>query len=871
MSNFLPNRVRDLNGWIPETDIDGLDVDQRLGMVSETENVVYEDGFFRPDRKPRNHPIPFTPTANENILSVSNFYHTDKGRVWVYVIWNSNTSQLYLYVADADGFSDYVYLAKGVEHWANIAEFHYSSKVNYAEFDNVLKINTDGGAVRLKNSLGTIVREWQKGEYSLEYIDVPYRHIPITDEWYRPSGWYFSIRWLGATCYTLPAVTTGQDEYGQSRVQTASDETGLPDFNSDNAFILDNTFAANAYYDTSSGATVGGGDQIDLAVGGFIKTTNNIMNVDYIKLKAYEGSVGDSWLSVQIASNVTGLLLWEVEYLISGTMEIDIPTHLVNGDEDGNPYHIRVDNLATSANSILFTMEVYPISSYVMMTNYLGQHTKLTEYNVKLEDDDDYALDQPVTDPIPIMDSSDFNVRIATLDFDIRDNPSNWTMYIKWDNEVLYIKQKTTKFNYVPSGMTIDTVLQDALRLEMTIDEIDDSVTTLNSTYGLGASVLVFPIIGGIFGHNIVSETYYKNRSYIVNGTKEIYLSHIAGDARLQSDSFPYSKRVEFGYIYGDNSDELLVAIAVTPLDELLVLSSVSGLVYTIQASQSIVYRKIKATNGNVGIGNPKSLLRNNIGKALAEVLLWTDAKGAYLYGGGINQPKNVIQQGKYPLYNYWKDFYSTSMIGAYNPMRNEALFISGDLAVVLDLSTMTWRKIRFTTQVSQFIGIIDYNPYFLMDDDTIIYLDETYNTYVDCALVTHYTSNYAIDDRGRFIPLGEMTDKFMQECYVSMHKNGVPLGSPIGIHYDIIADGNVISPRIYFSGQVQFEKTIAPLLIRYRQVKIRLILSATDFQVKEFGYTHNTDTETIIRGVNPDISGSGFGNNFGNDFGVYL
>lgn len=881
MSNFLPNRVKNIRGWIPEVDVDGIDLPKET-FVSETENLVYENGFFRNEKKPRSHTIPFNLTGDEVLLSVTTFYHTTRGRVWVYIIWNSVTSQMYLYLSDGVGFSDYVYVNTGIVHWANKVEFVHSTSINYAEFDDTLKINFDGGQVRLTNTTGIIIRQWQIGNYSLEYIDDDYDYILGTGEWERVVGWKLSVRWLGSSYHQYSVVE--KEEYGVSRVQTVSPEIGDDDTNANGVLIIDEVnMLTNAHVnsgDTDVTAGVGhivfdNGEQIVLD--GFYTIDgirlNFIQNPDSNTIKITACS------SVDPSGNPLGIIT-EVTLSNSAFVSLDV----IN-----TPCHIIIKNEGTVGTAIhISNIYYYPISSYVMLTSLdkTGQITRVAERDLMLDNVDTDKYNQPVADPLPMF-SRYITALIPTLDYDIRDDIEDWEFYYrllstenKYSLEVvnvyqedaygnnLFIKADVKFDTQAVDTMTIEAVVEDALSVRLEVTEITDSVDTLNFRYGLGATVLPFPIIDSIVGHNIKNEIYYKNRSYIVKGDKNIYLSHIAGNGKLQSDSFPYSEEVEFGYVYGDNSDDRLVAIAVTPLDELLVLSSVSGLVYVIQATSSTVFRKIKATNGNVGIGSVDSLIRNNAGKSLAEVLLWSDEKGTYLYGGGIGQPKNVVEG---QLDNYWKSFFNTSLIGAYNPMRNEALFISGDLAVVLDLGTLTWRKIRFTTQVVEFIGIVDYKPYFLLDDNTIVYLDDSDSNqiYLSGALVTHYQTNYAIDDRGNFIPLGEMTDKILQELYVSMHQAGVNTGAPMGIDYDVIVDSNVITPRVTFSGEVLFSKVKAPLLVRYRMIKIRVTLSASGFSVKEIGYTFNVKN-SIMTDI-PDGQGIGFGNNFGNDFGVYL
>jgi hypothetical protein len=821
--------MRDLNGWIPEVDIDGLDVDARRGFVSETENIVYENGFIRPETKPVVLTRPFTPTANEEIISATTFYHSTQGWCYVYGIWNSSTSLFYIYLKN-DSVSQYVHIQAATS-------MTKPTRIVYAEYDDVLKINTNVVVNQATNQVPI-------AQLTLEKLS----DYDYGEGFARTAGWYLTPRWLGYTYHNS----------SNSEVRTVSPETGAAGFNADGELVIDNTNYTTNPHVTYSGITAGAGTTLNISTTGVLHF-NSVNNADSIKVTVDPGASNVDKLIVRATRISDDEVVFESEYsfnFVSGQLYYIIaPIHLLGDDSYTVDVIAHPDNVGTVN---IHEAKITPIYSYAIMTDFGGQKTKLVHHNVYL----DGALYKPATtDPHPIFDY-EFEIRVDQEDVDIRDDLLNWYFFTKWENETIYYKAGRDDI-FVDALVVVPP---DYYSIFHTIKE-PDVVETLNSYYGLGVTVLPF-VQGNADGLLIFDEIYHRNRAYFVHGTKKIFMSHIAGDGRLQEDSFPYDADVEFGFIYADNSDDALVALSTTPLDEIVTLSNYNALVYVSQHTQAGVFRRIKALNGAVGIGNRNMLSKNNKGNPLAEVLVWTDDKGAYIYGGGVNHPKNVVSG---TLYNYWKTFYTSSIITAYNPMRNEILFISDDLVVVLDLGTLFWRKIRFEYQIEEFAGIIGSKPYFLTSNKTLVYLDDGHSERLEGALVTHYTANYAVDDRGSFIPLGEMTDKFMQELYMSMHTVGVNIGSPIGIYMDIIADGNVIAPRVYFSGQVQFEKTIAPLLVRYRQVKIRLILSNTNYEIKEFGYTHNVDTESIIRQVNPGIAGTGFGSNFGNDFGVHL
>jgi hypothetical protein len=883
MSNFLPNRIKNLRGWIPETDVDGIDLPKEQ-VVSETENIVYENGFFRCDKAPIVVPQPFVLGDDETIIDATFFTHSTRGTVYVYVIWDSVLSKLYAKVQDnVDLFT--------VELAGTIVFGTKPTTINFMEYDDGVRINTNE-VIHYTQTIDNTgsVGDGKKliGNYSLTYVV----DGPISAE--QLKKWVLTPRWIGwnfADSDVQFARGTSSDPYhpitvADARIRAYDNVTDYTNpVDGGKEFQFQNLIYNMAYIEWEQMNGIG-----------YIKLSIDIVPaapaVFEGEVVLYDSSFGPAVDGVEPEGSQLRLYTFDQDsgepgekwqyFNVWSASIVEIPIFEVF--PEGTRMILRFPSFLGVAGGLATAINIYPVEGDITLITTLRDAQRGQVKNS--------LLDGVVGTVVPIFDDMLLELPLEAWDdrFEKEYISDNRTPAQRRCNMEFYINPidtRTVESIELSSGIQhhvmwevqyYPAVTATHLLANMKFKECPFTgyIETMNSRYTLGNTVRVYQNSeewgylgreGGIFGAKIDQEIFYNGRAYYVDGTKNIYFSHISGNGRAQPDSFPYSKEAGFGFVYDQNSNERFVNLTATPLDELLLLSKTSAYVYTIQQGQSITYRKLKAVNGNSGISNALSLLRDNTGRPMLEVLVWFDEKGIYAYGGGINQPKNIIER---KLENFWRSFHDSTVISAFNPRRNEALFIKGDLAIVLDMATLTWRKIRFSANVTRFLGIQNYNPYFSLSDGTVIYLDERNTKYVSGSLVTHYSTNYAIDEKGNFIPLSELTDKILHELYVSMHKKGIDTGAPIGLLYDIIVDGNVVEPSIYFSGQVDFAKVSSPLLIRYRKIKIRITISASDNQVGEIGYEYSVK-RTYINNIDAGISNKGFGSGFGNDFGVRL
>jgi hypothetical protein len=278
-------------------------------------------------------------------------------------------------------------------------------------------------------------------------------------------------------------------------------------------------------------------------------------------------------------------------------------------------------------------------------------------------------------------------------------------------------------------------------------------------------------------------------------------------------------------------------------------------------------FKKLRVVNGSYGINSIDSLVVNNTGKPVGEVLLWSNRDGVFIYGGGINAPKDITARTHE---NYWRTLDSDINKCFYESSRKEFWIISNNSAILYNTLTGTWRKISFGKIVKQIIKT-DLLAYILFEDDTISYIDYGQIELADATLTTHYSSDYTVDDRGNIIQLNEDSDKIMQELFLTLKTISVDDGRRMGILYEIIIDGNVITPQIYFSGLSEMYKVMSPLLIKYKKAKIKLyIMGSSNIEIRDFGYSHIVKKQGgyIDQDNKDDL---GYGHAFGTDFGNQL
>ncbi len=811
MPVFLTERIRDIKGWIPPEDIDGLDV-FRSQYCREAENVDFESGFIRNVRKPVvvSYPLAVTGIINTDwkVINLKFFRHSKQGMISFYIIQQISTGELKFILTDnltPDGIELQVFDGKITVPTDTPVE------INYMIVDDQLKINlntvfayvnTDATDVYMNLTLLYMEEQDSRGVFPG-----------------RSELWYLTPRWLGWSFF--------------------DDRVNFQDTSPSDIIIDVNTYTTY----THSGVTTSPPNLI-LAPGAFIRIAN-LRAVGGVKIDQSSGGAGDlivikiydndgSYIETSFEPNAAILGDFEVnwQYLFPVGAIAEVSAHL---DNSGNVLFVSATWGALSAETVLLgrtgDKQVMPIRSYL-----LG--------------------DFPVLDfQILEMPAEDWDYRLDMLDLEL---------YVDNGTGILL------KYTVIPLSITAGTGSN--WDVELRVVSSDDhplrtAPTTLNFTYGLGAQIKPFHeeddfILSTVIlnrGDLIYSEVTYKGREYYVRDDNRLYMSHIAGNGLLQPDSFPFDADLEFGFNRSDYEFDILKSLVITPLDEILVNADQDNIVYTIQQGQTLIYRRIKTVNGSIGLSSRQSLLRSDKGLSISKGLFWVNPQGIYAYSGGTKEPDRLTE---IKLRHYWQSqIDDTSVITMFDPYKNEILFTNNKNIIVFDLTTAEWKTYKFDTNVKQFVGLKDSIPHFLGVDNILYKIDQSSNTFFEGKFVTHDTTNYSVNEQGKPSPLSELDDKIFQELYSSVTNK---LGASVIVN--IYADDNLIEGSIGLSTTVNFQNTLSWLLIRYKRVRLEVFMTPGNIELREIGYTFTVPMQAPASAVHTKEGGFGF--DFGKVYG---
>jgi len=723
------------------------------------------------------------------------------------------------------------------------------TSINFSEFENELKINTN-----VTLNVSNISNRYMIANFSLQYIEAVsysarWTAYTVPEFYARPEGWHLAIRWLTAV----------------TKMETSICESCSTEVFGNFDMIVNRASSHITYQNVTYSSTK---FNFDLTVPNYIKLNN--CQYGYVKKIIIEFSgiftVGNTYTAKLTMNNVTiehiytpGTDTGAIEFYLNQFIDAGGITLSIESSDEINAT-LDVFNIITGDEYIgspYFDSEDY--TNFVLIAkNFDGQRgvafatgNEAIGYYAKIS----YNLFAPMR---IIMTKKTVDARLHSLD-DLEfymEDPRSGIFYLIEGEFAAISEDNMSDKNYFWFEFN-PTVI---------------SNTTLNFNYGLGASVVPYKMAEVIYpigkyytlGDYIRNEIFYNNKSYYVKEDRNIYHSHISGNGKLQSDSFPYDEEVQFGFIYENNTDEAYKALAITPMNELIVISSTRMYVYYMEG----MYKKLRVVNGSYGISSLQSLVVSKTGKPVAEVLLWVDNNGAYIYGGGMNPPKNIIIRTHE---NFWRLLDDTTIKCFYESGRKEFWIIYGDYAILYMLTTGSWRKISFGKTVKQIIPAGGDIYHLLFTDNTISYIDNKYDDLADGTVTTHYSTEYTIDERGNIIWLSENTDKIIQELIITFKTISIQTGARLGIMYEIIIDDDIaITPQIYFSGITSMYKVLSPILIRFRKAKIKLYIKGSgNVEIRSFGYTYNPKVQGSIK--SDEYDNSGFGHDFGIDFGNQL
>lgn len=797
MSAFTKISFKNINGWIPESDADGVDINENV--ASDISVFRYKNGFLENDLDAESITLPSNVStlisSSYNLKSIHKFSHSEQGDKTLYVLWKtsaSDTDKLRIFIDNTE--------IEILDDRTLITSITEPSNINYNLVNDELKINL--------NSTGTAYEKSVILNLSLQYLEE--RIYNSTNNISRSAGWYLCPRWLGWQFNSILSSDASDD------VEDFEDTSylfslSLEDFTRNNNDSYVGSYSAEITKDAYT--------LYDIR-----KLTVSLSNpesvVFYIK-RTISGnetdSFGNPWYVLcQIRNSATDELFrnplmqhmgngwWRASFEIN---ESGTNTYNIELPEWKNPTPVNVtyiDNISYVASSVDQTQ------TKSIIAVYNGQRSMI---------DSAYAVNEQI-----ILDSNSLDWRIDRFEIYEKDSNDIWTLYGYIDID--------DNFSWGEDySLSEDTVFIWFNRANQDYD------TSLDFAYNL-------PFNTRVDNQSLIySEVSYKGRVYFVKEDFKVYQSHISGNGIVQPDSFPYSEDQGFGYFVVSRTRKN-IALAVSTTDDLVVFTDNSFYVYQIQPSGSTVFRRLLMVSGSVGLSSRNSLAKNEEGNPATDGLMWIDDNGIYYYAGGVEPPINLLL----PTHiEYWRDISSSiksSSVGFYNQTRQEyTLYMSNNILLTYELPYKKFRKSEFSA-ISEYVGIEDNIQYFRNLNQLYKFVD---NSYQISYITTHYNSGYTQDNYGRTYKEDELDDKILQELYVIL---GSGTDATAEIYITVYWDGHTYPTTFKVDATKQYWKIPMPIL-RFRRIKLKASVSnAKRVVIRDWGITLTSDSKEAL-GVN--------------------
>ena len=842
MYPFPVKRYRDHQGWIPESDIDGIDA--KDVYVSDCENVDFNNGFINNAAAPIAQQLPTLVSlaiVNDgySLLSTKFFTHTTRENCELYILYKYETSlhKLRFFVKDKDITVE----LKIDEQNNDVVIDNKPINIVYGLVDNQLKIdlNVTGTYTALTKSVYL--------NLTLAYLDaVDYNSI-VT----RPESWYLFPRWL--------YWSYGDEISGSVNSDVLLDMEGALDHGK-----VTETITPSADCTLDTGSKVDGADSCEmhsyrLTAGGIV--VNATYRIDLTKTLTkfvLDYITYNSDLIIRVAFWKTGqgqAFAWkdvnpsELGNIgVKSTITIDsgfiqnadyvIITNVFNHIVDGTAQdvYVYIDNIG-----LTYSGDV----KYMVIARGFDQQRGLIEAGVGL-----------------LNESMEFRLQLSELDWRVE----SYEIYVNDTTSDTYRKKleftvKDTAWTDHTSYISYTPVSSDW------IDITDPGVETLNTNYGLGYDIWAYNHKQSPYGFIIYKEVEFRGRNYLARFDENLYYSHLSGTGLIQSDSFPYNDNGAIGYIVVSNSD-IVKGVAITSLNELVAVTNRRAYLYLISPSSTgVFYRKVRTINGSFGLGSSHSLVTALDGKPEDISLFWTNKWGAHTYNGGIQPPRDITRQTHF---NYWRELSEAdkaNIISLYNPQRREFWIQVNDIILIYEILTHSFRKYRLPFKIIEIAGVKDNYVYIVGNDNKVYKIDSNNSEKLDAYVVSHYSTDTIVI--GQYpVSAWEFQHKILQDIYIGFKDNNVGYA-----YYTINADGSIVNPSLIgFNAKYNVETLPSPLLIRYGKVKIKITIPGQDgVNIKEYGYSFSVLGQgSGNRGANIKTL-TGIGQSSGLGVGIHL
>jgi hypothetical protein len=810
-------KYRDFQGSIPKEDIDGIDAGSK--HLARLLNGRIENGFVQTGIDTSVVPPSLILKGyldnGYDLVSARSFYHSSQGENTIYILWKESaaiTARLIILLNDL--------LLDPDEQNDTVDYLEKPHNVNYNFANDQLKINLNCKA-RYSFSTDDVLLN-----LTLVYLRYYSYTSGLGSSYGREDGWYLTPRWLGwqwgangmYDMYSPVSLDTTRFSFNGTYEPAGTDVDSY-------------SFGGFVFYEGQvSPALPPGSPSLCLTTIGGIGTPSfqitSSKNPSRIKFDLYASRVT---LDVRVFDNATGDEIYNIEKTFyTGRywqpVSFDIPfvmnaniiiTQVIKPDVRDEFF---LDNLS---------LEYGYDTKFVIIGVYAdGQRGLLGHGN-------GFNIDEPIK-----MQKTRIDWRMRGIEF-----------YLLLDGEYRLI-------DYIRAvkGRTWED--QGAfLSAQILYDPQDDLVT---NKYNLPATTRVDNQA------EIYCEVTHKGRVYFVNGSNKVYQSHIS-QLSLQADSFPIDEQVGFGFFIPQEIS-VCKAIAVTPSNDLLILSEDRCAIYRIASASNSVLKTVNLLSGSIGISSVDSLIRTLDGAPATDGLMWCDNNGVYFYGGGVEPPINLIALTHE---NYWRQVPPRSKVfatGLYNALDREYwLFLDnirvGTVATRFTPHTMVfeipYRKVRTVDIKFDEVVKSTATSVLMKRGNEIKQLD--YGKTSEFILETHYTA-------------GETSvefDKIMQ--YITMELVDRVPGGRLAVQ--VFIDNDVRIATYSFNTDERRMIYLAPLSVRFKKMKF-IVTSPADnriYKLSEIGCAYRLDATEPL-GLHPtDIAPLGYGYDYSNNYGEAL
>uniref|UniRef100_A0A6H1ZGD1 Uncharacterized protein n=1 Tax=viral metagenome TaxID=1070528 RepID=A0A6H1ZGD1_9ZZZZ len=910
---------RDMQGWSPEDDIDGLDTNGQV--ASEAVNVDFGHGYFRNMKSPIAITLPSNVSAGivagYSLLSAKDFTHTTEGDKTFYVLWNNAPQGSLLGTVDTGGLpASVLKIITGDFSSVNpgdglIADGSYCivisidlvaaqiiidrvldipSPQNCYDISviNKLKFYLDNDAVTLYYGNSTDVEIQSKPEeINYNFVNNQLK-INLNCDGYSPAlaktvilnlslqflesvvyeageleynGWYLCPRWLGVTNSVL--------SYGRDYLEIGEEFTG-------GVATLPNS-SVELYYGFTMAAFGGSwglygyptivGDLYNISAyffedDGFLPVYK-ISNLTFIRgIRIYAGLFFDT---PTIGSFVAGGARIKIRIRKEGFFSI-----LGFGSKE-EIYYTEIQEIDVSAmHDYYFNPSIYPTeenSKYevVISIKMKAENLKIFISTIGFVGwgsgviiSKNYDGQRALLGTGRMLSS---DLQVSDLDLILRETEIDWRI----------ISYEIYLFEYSNIGKLLGRISVNgswtagvpAGGYPFSKTALVDEIETSNFNYGLGGTV------GVSTQSHIYMETFYRNRVYFVKDDFKVYFSHISGTGRAQPDSFPYDEDVGYGFLETKGATKNK-AIAVDVTDSIVIIQEKGLEAYVIEYGTTNVMRKLRVISGETGIGSRKSLLATLNGTPTTTGLIWSDVNGIYIYAGGIAQPTNLTYPSIKKYYNKLDVADKENAVGFYNPILNEYWLQIGSSVLIFEIPYRQFRTRSSALTISSYVGDRDNAIRVLGSASNMFSVasNDASDAYIAGYLTSHYTSGYQLSGQGRMFSSNLSMDKLMQEVYVMF--GACAVGQKVTLRFYI--DGVLLSDVITILAESHTTAVrLAPLAVKFGKAKLKLTINGTKLvTILSFGFTSDIMSK-MLAGSGADVVGTGYGSGYGTDYGDNL